>query len=56
MTIALDVTLKTIESKSFQQLPRDMANVNAWKNMFDPYIESTQIQRHDNVESGLIQC
>ena len=22
----------------FQQLPRDLANVNAWKNMFDPYI------------------
>ena len=21
----------------FQQLPRDLANVNAWKNMFDPY-------------------
>ena len=22
----------------FQQLPRDLANVNAWKTMFDPYI------------------
>ena len=22
----------------FQHLPRDLANVNAWKNMFDPYI------------------
>ena len=21
----------------FQHLPRDVANVNAWKNMFDPY-------------------
>ena len=21
----------------FQHLPRDLANVNAWKNMFDPY-------------------
>ena len=21
----------------FQQLPRDLANVNAWKTMFDPY-------------------
>ena len=23
----------------FQHLPRDLANVNAWKNMFDPYTE-----------------
>ena len=23
----------------FQHLPRDLANVNAWKSMFDPYIE-----------------
>ena len=22
----------------FQHLPRDVANVNAWKTMFDPYI------------------
>ena len=34
----------------FQHLPRDLANVNAWKTMSDPYIESTLIQRH-NVES-----
>ena len=24
---------------SFQHLPRDLANFNAWKNMFDPYID-----------------
>ena len=24
----------------FQHLPRDLANVNAWKSMFDPYIIS----------------
>ena len=24
----------------FQHLPRDLANVNAWKTMFDPYIEN----------------
>ena len=24
----------------FQHLPRDLASVNAWKTMFDPYIES----------------
>ena len=23
----------------FQHLPRNLANVNAWKTMFDPYIE-----------------
>ena len=26
----------------FQQLPRDLANFNAWKTMFDPYIKSTE--------------
>ena len=25
----------------FQHLPRDLANVNAWKTMFDPYRELT---------------
>ena len=24
----------------FQHLPRDLANVNAWKTMFDPYIDN----------------
>ena len=24
----------------FQHLPRDLANVNAWKSMFDPYIDN----------------
>ena len=24
----------------FQHLPRDLANVNAWKTMFDPYIDT----------------
>ena len=28
----------------FQHLPRDLANVNAWKTMFDPYIEP--LRRH----------
>ena len=27
----------------FQHLPRDLANVNAWKTMFDPYIDSTSL-------------
>ena len=26
-------------SLSFQHLPRDLANVNEWKIIFDPYIE-----------------
>ena len=32
--------LKTeAEGCGFQHLPRDLANVNAWKTMFDPYIK-----------------
>ena len=27
----------------FQHLPRDLANVNSWKTMFDPYIEEGAI-------------
>ena len=35
----------------FQHLPRDLANVNAWKTMFDPYIEKMLVfQRCFNVE------
>ena len=31
--------LKTAAScLGFKHLPRDLANVNAWKTMFDPYI------------------
>ena len=26
------------EARGFQLLPRDLANVNEWKIMFDPYI------------------
>ena len=34
--------LKTeAEGRGFQHLPRDLANVNAWKTMFDPYIRYT---------------
>ena len=29
----------------FQHLPRDLANVNAWKTMFDPY---SKIKRRHN--------
>ena len=32
--------LKTAASGlSFQHLPQDLVNVNAWKTMFDPYID-----------------
>ena len=30
--------LKTTFGLGFQHLPRDLANVNVWKTMFDPYI------------------
>ena len=34
--------LKTAASGlGFQHLPRDLANVNAWKTKFDPYINMT---------------
>ena len=29
---------------SFQHLPWDLANVNAWKTMFDPYIDGSETQ------------
>ena len=33
--------LKTVAfGLGFQHLPRDLANVNAWKTMFDPYIDT----------------
>ena len=33
--------LKTAASGlAFQHLPQDLANVNAWKSMFDPYINN----------------
>ena len=28
----------------FRHLPRDLANVNAWKTMFDPYINRSVLQ------------
>ena len=31
-------------SLSFQHLPPDLANVNAWKNMFDPYIKYSPLK------------
>ena len=31
----------------FQHLPRDHANVNEWKIMFDPYIETSQFLSND---------
>ena len=38
------VVLKTAASDlGFQHLPRDLANVNAWKTLFDPYISRTNL-------------
>ena len=34
----------------FQHLPRDLANVNAWKTMFDPY---SQVLYHVAIKAGL---
>ena len=39
----------------FQHLPWDLANVNAWKTMFDPYIDAT-IWRWFNADSMLCFC
>ena len=36
-----EVLKTTAFGLSFQHLPRDLANVNAWKTMFDPYIVNT---------------
>ena len=42
--------LKTAASGfGFQHLPRDLANVNAWKTMFDPYIQSCRTGNHINI-------
>ena len=37
--------LKTAAGLGFQHLPRDLTNVNAWKTMFDPYIEIITLLR-----------
>ena len=33
----------------FQHLPRDLANVNAWKTMFDPYKETLTNEKQTQV-------
>ena len=35
----------------FQHLPRNLANVNAWKNMFDPYISLTRKKNNIYMET-----
>ena len=35
----------------FQHLPRDLANVNAWKTMFDPYIHICYINMVQKLHS-----
>ena len=39
----------------FQHLPRDLANVNAWKTMFDPYIvlsDNYELQIRGGIEDN----
>ena len=38
--VPLEVLKTAASGLGFQHLPRDMANVNARKTMFDPYIEN----------------
>ena len=34
------IAIEHASGLGFQHLPRDLANINAWKTMFDPYIET----------------
>ena len=40
------------EARGFQHLPRNLANVNEWKTMFDPYI--TSLMTYFDVDYGVI--
>ena len=35
--VPLEVMKTAAFGRSFQHLPRDLVNINAWKTMFDPY-------------------
>ena len=48
--------LKTEAGLGFQHLPRDLANVNARKNMFDPYIKGVPIFVINTVFKDSILC
>ena len=37
------VNVFSFSGLGFQHLPRDLANVNAWKTMFDPYNDKTNV-------------
>ena len=37
---------REVFGRGFQHLPRDLANVNAWKTMFDPYVTYLIFVRH----------
>ena len=41
--VPLEVLKTAASGLGFQHLPRDLANINAWKTMFDPYIEGDLI-------------
>ena len=42
-TLSANVPFMGLYGLGFQHLPRDLANVNAWKTMFDPYIPQKYI-------------
>ena len=44
--VPLEVLKTAASCLGFQHLPRDLANVNAWKTMFDPYIRN----KHQNIQ------
>ena len=47
--------LKTVAfGLGFQHLPQDLANVNAWKTMFDPYIENSVLMKIQRLLSPVI--
>ena len=37
------INSRKVPREMFQHLPRDLANVNEWKLMFDPYIQNVQL-------------
>ena len=43
--VSWEVLKTEAEGLGLQHLPRDLANVNAWKTMFDPYIQ-TDVDLH----------
>ena len=45
-----EVLITEGEARGFQHLPQDLANVNKWKVMFDPYINPKECILRDEFE------